>query len=80
MYRRYSNETAPIEIPDDIYRAAGSQDAVILSELDISTAFHTLEYRFGFTGDALQWIKSYVSERSQTVAVEQSRCDFDVHQ
>lgn len=62
-YRSHSTETAPTKIPDDIYRAAGSQDAVILLAIDISTAFDTLEDRFGFTGDVLQWLKSYVSER-----------------
>ena len=79
---------------DDIYMPAGTQSVVILAALDISAAFETLdhttlinclEHTFGITGVALRWINSYVSERSQFVAAEQSksnvtRCEFGVPQ
>ena len=73
--------------------AAGTQRVVKVA-LDISTAFDTLdhttlinrlEHAFGITGVALRWIISYVSKRSQFVAVVQSksnvtRCEFGVLQ
>ena len=70
------------------------QSVVILAALDISAAFDTLdhttlinrlEHTLGIVGVALQWINSYVSERSQFVAIEESksnitRCEFGVPQ
>ena len=70
------------------------QSVVILAALDISATFDTLdhttlinrlEHIFGITDVALRWINSYVSERLQFVAIEQSksnvtRCEFGVPQ
>ena len=70
------------------------QSVVILAALNISPVFDTLdhttlisclEHTGGITGVALRWINSYISERSQFVAVEQSksnvtRCEFGVPQ
>ena len=50
----------------------------VLTLLDVSAAFdtidhnillHQLEHAFGITGTALSWIRSYLSERDQTVVV-----------
>ena len=63
------------------------QQAVLLTVLDLSTAFDTvdheilfrcLECEFGVCDDALTWIHSYLNDRNQSVMIygirSQARC------
>ena len=64
----------------DIERAAGNGMCTVLLAMDISAAFDAvnhlilglcrrIESNFGVTGTALSWLRSFVSDRSQYVAV-----------
>ena len=78
-YRRgHSTETALLRLLNDLCRAADAKSRSILILLDLSAAFDTidsgtllrrLEFTFGFHGRALDWIGSYLAERSQFVRV-----------
>ena len=76
----HSTETALIRVKNDIMLAVdeGSTKAVILVLLDLSTPFDTvdnsvlfrrLKHAFGLSGEVLNWIKSYLSYRSQVVSI-----------
>ena len=94
-YRQYhSTETALLKILDDVYTAAGLHQPTVLIGLDLSAAFDTidkatliarLEKTFGISGCALEWIRSYLTNRSQHVRIGSSNslpsiCDFGVPQ
>jgi len=76
-YRRWhSTETALLRIYNDLLQAADRGEVSALCMLDLSAAFDSvdhelllrrLEFRFGFTGDVLEWIKSYLTNRTFTV-------------
>ena len=76
-YRQYhSTETALIRVINDLLCAVDKDGGIILVLLDLSAAFDTidhekllflLEHTFGVTGLALQWVKSYLSDQTQTV-------------
>ena len=74
----HSTETALTRIHNDILRSIDDNEYVILVLLDLSAAFdkvdhyiliERLKHRFGITGKALTWIKSYLSERTQFVKI-----------
>ena len=65
-------------VVNDLLCAVDKDGGIILVLLDLSVAFDTidhdrllylLEHTFGVTGLALQWVKSYLSERTQTVKI-----------
>ena len=73
----YSTETALLKIMNDIRTAAGEGRCTALLALDISAAFDAVNYSllcqrfqhtFGMNGSALDWLRSFVSGRSQYVA------------
>ena len=76
-YRQhYSTETATLKIASDIFDAADAEKVTVLALLDLSAAFDTvdhsillqrLNYTYGVTGTALQWIKSFLTGRSFAV-------------
>lgn len=78
-YRRgHSTETTLLRLVDDIYGAVDNKSETLLASLDLSAAFdciniptlvRRLEYTFGFSGTALQWLTSYLSQRQQFVRV-----------
>ena len=78
-YRKsHSTETALVKKVNDILLDMNRQHVSLLVLLDLSAAFDTvdhiillrrLETSFGVTGDALKWIASYLSARSQRVMV-----------
>ena len=78
-YRKnHSCETALLRVHNDLLLALDSGEEAVLILLDFSAAFetirhdilhHRLQHRFGFTGKALQWLKSYVANRSQSVLI-----------
>ena len=79
-YREYhSTETALIKVQSDILQAIDNGELVVLVMLDLSSAFdtvdhaillHRLENEFGIKGPALTWIKSYLTNRSQRVSID----------
>ena len=81
-YRKYhSTETALLKILDDVYSNAGRFQSTLLIGLDLSAAFDTIDKTtliarlrrsFGISGPALDWISSYLSNRSQHVRVGSS--------
>ena len=62
-----------IKVQNDILRAIDNNSCVILLLLDLSAAFdtvtllHRLSRRFGIVDSALEWFRSYLSDRYQTV-------------
>jgi hypothetical protein len=94
-YRKdHSTETALLKVHHDIAAALDKKCMAALVLLDLSAAFDVidhrilqmrLEYSYGVTGSALSWIKSYLSDRIQHVAIGKStsegkRLDFGVPQ
>jgi len=83
----YSTETALLKVVGDIETAAGNGMCTVLLALDISAMLLTqlvnshsilcihIESDFGVKGVALYWVKSFVSDRSQYVAVESEKSE-----
>ena len=79
---------------NDVYLNADKKSRTLLLQLDLYAAFDTidqstlksrLELNFGISGCALQWLSSYLSDRSQFVSVGGQRsqtmlCEFSVRQ
>ena len=74
-YRKHhSTETELLRVVNDINNATGDENECVMVLLDLSPAFNTtdhkilikrLEKRYGFPCLALEWLKSYLQERSQ---------------
>ena len=73
-----STETALLKVREDILQAIDHREVTCLVLLDLSVAFDTVDYRlllnrlkhrFGVVGKAYNWIKSYLSDRTQQVVV-----------
>lgn len=80
----YSTETALLKIVNDIRTAAGQGKCTVLLALDISAAFDAvhhatlcqrLQRTFGLEDRALHWLRSFVSDRCQYIAVGGERSD-----
>jgi hypothetical protein len=74
----HSTETALLRVHHDITCALDKNRCAVLVMLDLSAAFdvidHTilrkrLEYSFGTSGGALQWLLSYLQDRTQRIAI-----------
>ena len=78
-YRQFhSTETALIKVMNDILFKMNSQYVTSLILLDLSPAFDTVDHQIllerlsdevGIRGMALNWLRSYLSDRSQRVSV-----------
>jgi len=78
-YRRgHSTETAVLKMVTDFLLAADRGEVTLLSLLDLSAAFDTvyhdilisrLYHSFGLRDNALSWIKSFITGRTQRVPV-----------
>ncbi len=79
-YRKFhSTETALLRVYTDIASALDRGSTAVLLMLDLSAAFDTidhrillnrLDYSFGIQGTAKKWFSSYLTERTQSVTVE----------
>ena len=74
----HSTETALTSVHDDISRHIDENQCVILLLLDLSAAFDTIDHNIllsrlqshlGVCDVALQWFRSYLSERKQSVLI-----------
>ena len=72
----HSTESCILKVVSDILDAADAGQVSLIELLDFSAAFDTvdhdillrrLELSFGITGAALNWIRSFLSERTQAV-------------
>ena len=78
-YRKFhSTETALLKIHCDILASMDAGKVTALTLLDLSAAFDTIDYtillsrlddRFGVTGKALDWFKSYLTGRWQRIKI-----------
>jgi len=78
-YRRgHNTETALLRMLNDVYSAADRGSRTMLLQLDLSSAFDTLDistmlrrlrFTFGVSGPVLNWISSYMALRKQSVRV-----------
>lgn len=80
----HSTETALLRVTNDINLALDSHNDVVLVMLDLSSAFDTIDYnilidrlqsRYGITGTALEWITSYLTNRSQSTVINHCQSD-----
>ena len=79
-YRKFhSTETALLKVQNDILQSLDQGCTTVLVMLDLSAAFdtidhHTLLYRlehtFGIVEKPLAWMKSYLTDRFQTVCID----------
>ena len=78
-YRQHhSTETALIRVQNDILLALSERKASLLLLLDLSAAFDTVEHTalidvlcdLGLTENVISWFKSYLSDRTQKVRVD----------
>ena len=74
----HSTETALLKICNDILSALDDKNVALLSLLDLSAAFDTIDHSillsrlqtcFGISGSVLSWFESYFSGRFQSVSV-----------
>ena len=78
-YRKFhSTESALIRVQNDILLSMDRSEVTALVLLDLSAAFDTIDHEillsrlsslFGVTGLALDWFKSYLSERFQQIKI-----------
>ena len=77
----HSTETAMVHVKNEIDGILDEGDAALLVLLDLSAAFDTIDHEIllrrledsvGIRGDALQWIRSYLTERFQHVKIRET--------
>ena len=81
-YRKFhSTETALLKLTNDIMENIDSGKITILTALDMSAAFdtldhttllHRLQHTFGLSGYVITWIRSYLTNRSSFVKIDSS--------
>jgi hypothetical protein len=80
----HSTETALLKIASDINLSLDQGDGVLLVLLDLSSAFDTIDHDIllerlstwcGVRGSALQWLKSYLADRTQSVLIGEALSD-----
>ena len=81
-YRKsHSTETTITRVLNDLLVAIDGHNMVYVSLLDCSAAFdlvdhptllYRMEHRLGITGKALDWFRSYLSDRTQSVSISGS--------
>ena len=75
----HSCETALCKVVNDVQKLISERKVVLLVQLDLSSAFDTIDHdellqllnkKFGFTGAALKFFKSYMSNRTFRVKIK----------
>ena len=75
----HRTETAMLKNLNDLLNLADKGEITILSLLDLSAAFDTIDHdimltrlstSFGIKGVALQWFKSYLTERTFSITMD----------
>ena len=75
----HSCETALLRVQNDILQSIDNRSCVAMLLLDLSAAFDTVDHqillnrlntKFGISGTALQWFKSYLTNRLQFVSID----------
>ena len=75
----HSTETALLRVHNDIVHLVSKKKTVMLVLLDLSAAFDTidntilvkrLESYFGVRGSALEWLRSYMNDRSMSISLD----------
>ena len=87
-YRKnYSTKTAILQIYNDILRAMDNGECTILVMLYLSAAFDTVDHpilikrlynTFGIQGKSLDWIKSYLLNRTQQICIQNLLSDTKI--
>ena len=81
-YRKgHSTETATLRVHNDIQCALGENKCILVVMLDLSAAFDTVDHQLmlstleslGISGTALEWFKSYLTQRSQCINIKGTR-------
>lgn len=85
----HSTETALLKVTNDILLNMNDQRVTLLLLLDLSAAFdtvdhdtllHRLQFTFGVNGKVLSWFSSYLSGRSQQIAINETlSAEFELH-
>ena len=85
-YKKFhSTETLLTKIHNDIMASMGKGEIVLMVLLDLSAAFDTIDHEilisrlenmYGIKDNALKWFKSYMSNRSQSVMVNNTESDM----
>ena len=75
----HSTETAVLKVLNDMLVGVDSGNVVLLSLLDLSAAFDTIDHKillqrleksFGISGIVLKWFESYLTNRHQSVVIK----------
>ena len=84
-YKKFhSTETLLTRIHNDIMENGNSGNETLLVMLDLSAAFDTIDHKillsrlhnmYGIEGTALKWFKSYITDRTSSVAINESTSD-----
>ena len=89
-YRQHhSTETVLSRVTSDIFQCMGKQQVALMVLLDLSAAFDTVDHQillnimkrdFGLDNTVLNWLASYLSNRSQRVMISNissDKCDIN---
>ena len=80
----HSMETAVLKVQNDLRTMVDQHGAAVLVLLDLSAAFDTVDHcilldrlqnLLGITGLALEWFRSYLSQRKQQVVINGAKSD-----
>jgi len=75
----HSVETALLVVFDDLLNAIDNRKHILVTLLDYSAAFDTIDHAilfrrlgnsYGLSGEALEWVKSYFTNRHQAVSIK----------
>ena len=82
--QHHSVETAILRVQADVLKAVDKKKLVLLILLDLSAAFDTIDHAIliallksliGVDGKALEWFKSYLAARKQSVLIDDKASD-----